>query len=230
MLMKVKRSMLGLMGALVMQGWAAENPWLHEHGIYHGELVKLDEASYYKRVQDDLYSLNSQLEQMLELEIDVAEQFIATNQYGWERVETNSLGEVIGEVVGLDERGVPIYSGLYSLEAVASSGITNLWSGGSSGLNLDGTGTEVAMWDGGIARLTHEEFQREGGTCITNLDGSTGYNNWHATPVAGVMGAAGVNPAVRGSAPAIERIHCAYHRYDLSTMLVSFMENEFQIS
>ena len=61
MLLKVKRSILGLMGALVMQGWAAENPWLHEHGMQNGELLKLDEASYYEDILDELFTVNSEM-------------------------------------------------------------------------------------------------------------------------------------------------------------------------
>jgi hypothetical protein len=82
MLLKVKLSILGLMGALLMQGWAAENAWLHDHGIDHGELVKLDEASYYEGILDELFIANSEMGDMQREQLERAQSLIATNEYG----------------------------------------------------------------------------------------------------------------------------------------------------
>lgn len=230
MLLKVKRSILGLMGALVMQGWAAENPWLHEHGMQNGELVKLDEASYYEGILDELLSVNSEMGDMQREQLERAQSLIATNEYGWTEVITNEVGEIIGEVVGLDYRGVPIYAGAYSLGAAATSGITNLWTGGASGLDLDGAGTEVAMWDVHLPRFNHQEFMRDGLSRISRLDDHPTSSRSHPTQIAGILGAAGIHPAVRGMAPQVDVIHAADYRGDLGNMLAAFVTNNYQVS
>lgn len=82
MLLKVQLSILGLMGAFLMQGWAAEDAWLHDHGIHQGELVKLDEASYYEGILDELFIENSEMSDMQREQLERAESLIATNEYG----------------------------------------------------------------------------------------------------------------------------------------------------
>ncbi len=64
--------------------------------------------------------------------------------------------------------------------------------GGISGLNLDGSGVRIGIWDGGRVRLTHQEF---GGRVVAGTD--TSGNSSHATHVAGTIGASGVSATAK---------------------------------
>jgi len=64
--------------------------------------------------------------------------------------------------------------------------------GGLSGLDLEGSGYTVGVWDGGLVRASHQEF----GGRVTPVD--TGPTTDHATHVAGTIAAAGVMPGAEG--------------------------------
>jgi hypothetical protein len=215
---------------LVLQGWSDDTAWLHHHGIRNGELLRLDETSYYERILDELILINGEMDDMQREQLERAEALIATNQYGWTDVITNEAGDVLGEVIGLDYRGIPIYEGSYSLDAAGTSGITNLRTGGSSGLNIDGTGAEVAMWDVHLPRFNHQEFIRDGESRISSLYSHPTINKSHPTLIAGILGAAGINQEVRGMAPQVDIIHAASFRTDLGNMLSAFITNDYKIS
>lgn len=118
----VKGSIFCGISMLVLQGWSDDTAWLHHHGIKNGELLRLDETSYYERILDELILINGEMDDMQREQLERAEALIATNQYGWTDVITNEAGDVLGEVIGLDYRGIPIYEGSYSLDA-AGTGI-----------------------------------------------------------------------------------------------------------
>jgi hypothetical protein len=90
--------------------------------------------------------------------------------------------------------GVPIYYVTYGLESADSLSVDELWPGGSTGLNLTGTGIRLGIWDGGAVDPTHPEFRGR----LRILDGADPED--HATHVGGIMAAAGVNPLARGMA------------------------------
>ncbi len=62
-------------------------------------------------------------------------------------------------------------------------------------LTLHGTGVALGVWDGGSARLTHQEFAGR----VTTGDGSSAHP--HSTHVTGTMIASGVVASARGMAP-----------------------------
>ena len=69
--------------------------------------------------------------------------------------------------------------------------------GGSLGLDLDGSGYTVGVWDAGAVLPTHQEF----GGRVSVIDGAA--SDWHATHVGGTIGAAGVNAAAEGMATGV---------------------------
>lgn len=81
-----------------------------------------------------------------------------------------------------------------NLAAADTTNADQLWKGGTLGLNLDGSGVKVGVWDEGSVRGTHQEF-----TGRVSYGDSAVYND-HATHVAGTIGAAGVNADARGMA------------------------------
>lgn len=105
--------------------------------------------------------------------------------------------------------GKPIYRSTDNLSAARATKTVHLWDGGSLGLNLDGTGMTVGVWDGGPADDTHVEFDNTSGTqsrvsIIDNvvIDGDTGFSS-HGTHVSGTIAANGTNPDAIGMAPNI---------------------------
>ncbi len=102
--------------------------------------------------------------------------------------------------------GKPIYKATDNLEAARATKTDRLWSGGNLGLNLDGAGMTVGVWDGGPAQDTHPEFDNAASSAsrMDNIetaivDGDTGFSS-HATHVAGTIAAKGVNSNAKGMA------------------------------
>lgn len=98
------------------------------------------------------------------------------------------------------EKDVPIYFVTSSnLNAAATTKASDLWTGGSLGLNLNGQGMIVGEWDGGAVRSTHQEF----GARVIQQDGAAfaiNGNTSHATHVAGTLIASGVQSNAKGMA------------------------------
>ncbi|WP_417876209.1 S8 family serine peptidase [Winogradskyella sediminis] len=103
--------------------------------------------------------------------------------------------------------GEVLYRTTDNLNAARATKTTALQSGGSLGLNLDGTGMTIGVWDGGPADSSHPEFENKTNTgsrvsIIDNstVDGDTGFSS-HGTHVTGTIAAKGVNASALGMAP-----------------------------
>jgi hypothetical protein len=90
--------------------------------------------------------------------------------------------------------GSPVYYTTNSANAADTVSTDELWPGGSSLLDLDGTGVLLHIWDAGAVRDTHQELAGR----VTKQDDATTAN--HSTHVGGIMIATGVEPAARGMA------------------------------
>lgn len=95
-----------------------------------------------------------------------------------------------------DHTGDPIYYLLDNESSAISSKIDRITTGGSTGLDLDGTNIEFGLWDGGSPRVTHQEFDSN----ITIVDNAA--VSGHATHIAGILTATGIVPQAKGMAPA----------------------------
>ncbi len=84
------------------------------------------------------------------------------------------------------EGGVPNYLTPLDLQGAVTLSTTNVWPGGPTGFNLNGTNVTVSMWDEASPRLNHIEFDAR----IAEFDGNTNLS-YHSTGVAGVLAAAG---------------------------------------
>ena len=99
--------------------------------------------------------------------------------------------------------GKPIYRSTYNLGAARATKTDRLRTGGSLGLNLDGSGMTVGVWDGGPADNSHPEFD----TRVTVVDftmsdtDEPGPYSDHGTHVTGTIAANGTNPNALGMAP-----------------------------
>ncbi|CAM3824572.1 S8 family serine peptidase [Pontibacter korlensis] len=120
-------------------------------------------------------------------------------KYGWVIEKEFKDGRVIS-LQGLDATGLPVYYITYNNSNAAATTKTNqLWSGGSLGLNLSGSGSSIAnklaIWDGGRVRASHQELTGR----VTQKDNPS-KDSEHATHVAGTMIASGINPLAKGMA------------------------------
>ena len=82
-------------------------------------------------------------------------------QKGWKTKYTNKKGDFLElhEVVD----GKPIYYTTYNAAAAKSTRTNHLNTGGSLGLNLMGKNMTAYVWDAGIARASHREYDGAGG-------------------------------------------------------------------
>jgi hypothetical protein len=101
-------------------------------------------------------------------------------------------------LVGLSQRGFPLYVATNNnIISAATIGTSQLWPGGSTGLNLSGSTaalkSKIAIWDGGRVLATHLELTGR----VVQKDNPSALSD-HSTHVSGTMIAAGVNPVARG--------------------------------
>lgn len=96
------------------------------------------------------------------------------------------------EIAGFDG-DKPLYHTTHNANAAISTGANLV----RSTYAVDGTGVVIGLWDGGSARVTHQEF----GGRVVSKDGASSID--HATHVAGTLSAFGVVAAAKGMAPAV---------------------------
>ncbi|WP_158961263.1 S8 family serine peptidase [Myroides fluvii] len=126
----------------------------------------------------------------------------------------------------INENGTYIYYATSNAGSRRTARVDDVAPGGSLGLNLDGTGMLVGVWDGQPALDTHVEFQAAaGGSRMTLrkplLNLGTASNDEkiafergrsHATHVSGTIAAKGTNASARGMAPAARIISYDWDR------------------
>jgi len=140
-------------------------------------------------------------------------------QKGWDTVITRPNGYV-SILAGIDAFGMPLYlSTENNILAAATIGTTKLWPGGSTGLNLSGSSSnmkdKLAMWDGGKVRSTHVELTGR----VKQTDATE--NSDHATHVAGTMIASGVNPLAKGMSFGLQELLAYDFSGDNSEMMAA---------
>jgi hypothetical protein len=96
--------------------------------------------------------------------------------------------------------GKPIYYTTFNVAAAKSTRVDHLNAGGSLGLNLEGQNMTAHVWDGGIARASHQEYDGAGGNNRFSA-GDSGSLNYHSAHVTGTIMASGVVANSKGMAP-----------------------------
>lgn len=105
------------------------------------------------------------------------------------------------EIQRVDASGNPIYYSTFNVDAARSTRTNHLNSGGSLGLNLNGQNMTAYVWDGGIARSSHQEYDGAGGTNRFSVGDGSSSPNFHAAHVTGTIIASGVQASAKGMAP-----------------------------
>ncbi|TDT46451.1 putative secreted protein (Por secretion system target) [Maribacter spongiicola] len=112
----------------------------------------------------------------------------------WKIKETLANGKKI-ELQGIGVDGSPLYYETYSDEAGMVSRASTLNTDGLLGLNLDGDGMNVGVWDAGVALENHIEYASR----VTIADGNAEVDA-HATRVSGSIISTGIKKDARGVA------------------------------
>lgn len=115
---------------------------------------------------------------------------------GWPVFVKKDDGNIL-ELMRLTPDGHPIYYSTENVNAARATRASFLNSGGGMGLNLNGQGMTVRVWDGGNVRSSHIAF---GGRVTIGDNSSTGASG-HATHVTGTIIASANPAAVKGMAP-----------------------------
>ena len=107
---------------------------------------------------------------------------------------------VLFELQFIAEDGTPIYFRTFNSNAAISTRANYLNTGGGLGLNLNGDDLIAHVWDGGLARGTHQEYDGPGGSNRFSIGDGTTALHYHSAHVTGTIMASGVQPAAKGMA------------------------------
>ncbi|PKH49873.1 peptidase S8 [Tenacibaculum sp. Bg11-29] len=118
---------------------------------------------------------------------------------GWKTKFTTKEGSLVElqRVVN----GKPIYYTTFNVAAAKSTRTNHLNLGGSLGLNLMGQGMTAHVWDGGLARTTHQEYDGTGGNNRFSIGDGTTVKHYHSAHVTGTIMSSGVDANAKGMAP-----------------------------
>ena len=106
------------------------------------------------------------------------------------------------ELIKVTEENKPIYYKTDNVGAAISTRANYLHNGGGLGLDVEGQGMTAYIWDGGLARATHNEYDGTGGdNRFRKGDNSTALN-FHGAHVMGTIISSGNGLAsAKGMAP-----------------------------
>ncbi|WP_304156074.1 GEVED domain-containing protein [Mesonia mobilis] len=141
---------------------------------------------------------------------------VAKNQH--QKQETNNLATQRGlqkrvvladggvaELQYIADDGSPIYYRTFNVKAAKSTRADYLNSGGGLGLSIDGQNMTAYVWDGGHARVSHQEYDGAGGSNRVSIEDAASEGgtqlNYHAAHVTGTIAASGVQANAKGMAP-----------------------------
>lgn len=105
------------------------------------------------------------------------------------------------ELQRVDPDGTLVYYRTMNVAASRSTRANHLNIGGSTGFNLDGQSMTAHIWDGGLARSTHQEYDGPGGNDRFSIGDGTTTLNYHSAHVTGTIIASGVVASAKGMAP-----------------------------
>ncbi|OZV67110.1 S8 family serine peptidase [Winogradskyella aurantia] len=162
-------------------------------------LMTQDQLTKMSQAQKDLYQRVKTADSLKTVRIG---NYLQQNPQAEERFVYDDKMYILTDVI----ENNPIYTTLDNLDSARASYTNELQVGGTLGLDLDGTGIAVGVWDGGPIQTTHTEFQDASGSQarvsnieFLNTDGSTAISS-HGTHVSGTIAARGVNANAKGMA------------------------------
>ncbi|WP_405610519.1 S8 family serine peptidase [Polaribacter sp. Asnod1-A03] len=128
------------------------------------------------------------------------EAILLAKQKGWQISYTDSNGSYY-EIMKVSKEGKPLYYKTDNVDAAISTRTNFLHKDGGLGLDIEGQGMTAYVWDGGLARTTHQEYDGIGGEDRFSIGDGTEVLNYHGAHVMGTIIASGFDPLAKGMAP-----------------------------
>ena len=125
---------------------------------------------------------------------------LLASKEGWKTRYTDDNGSYF-ELMRVSEEGKPLYYRTFNVAAAKSTRTNFLHNNGGLGLNIEGQGMTAHIWDGGIARATHQEYDGDGGEDRFSVGDGSSVLSFHAAHVTGTVIASGLVSAAKGMAP-----------------------------
>ncbi|MCG1035108.1 S8 family serine peptidase [Polaribacter sargassicola] len=125
---------------------------------------------------------------------------LIAKQKGWKISYIDSDGSYY-ELMKVSKDGKPLYYKTDNADAAISTRANFLHKDGGLGLDIEGQGMTAYVWDGGLARTTHQEYDGDGGEDRFSIGDGTTELNFHAAHVMGTIIASGFEPQAKGMAP-----------------------------
>ncbi|RLD53745.1 MAG: peptidase S8, partial [Bacteroidetes bacterium] len=119
------------------------------------------------------------------------------------------------ELMSVSEEGLPLYYTTNNVNAAKSTRANTLHNGGILGLNVVGQNMEAHVWDGGLARGSHQEYDGAGGSNRFSIGDGTTTLHYHSAHVTGTIIASGYVSNAKGMAPQADAIGYDWD-YDVS--------------
>lgn len=147
---------------------------------------------------DNLIELKESIIQKNKVNAKIINDYIRKNGITKQVLENGNLKEI-----KYIQNNKPIYVTVDNVNAAISTRTNKLHNGGGLGLNLEGQGMYIAVWDSGTVLLTHQEFLNSdsSGYRVTKGETLITTTSDHGTHVAGTMVAKGTDPNAKGMAP-----------------------------
>lgn len=164
-----------------------------------------------------------------EQEIERTKVLTKAQEKGWPLTYTEN-GIFYG-LVGITDDDKPLYYKTDNVAAARSTRTNFLHQDGSLGLNLEGQGMTAHVWDGGIARTTHQEYDGPGGSNRFSVGDGSGpaSRNFHAAHVTGTIMASGFSSSAKGMAPQARAVGYDWF-FDVSEAANSALNNGMLVS
>ncbi|RNC92193.1 MAG: T9SS C-terminal target domain-containing protein [Allomuricauda sp.] len=153
---------------------------------------------YYASNQNEIVKLQAKLEKEYLYNTSRMQQLEFSN--GWKKKEVLVDGSVVA-LNDFGDDGTPLFYTTLMDPTSKVSRANTLHKGGDLGLELDGNGLQIGVWDAGPALETHQEFD----TRVSTNDGSNETSS-HATLVTGTLVSSGVKNKAKGVAYAAQAL------------------------
>ncbi len=135
----------------------------------------------------------------LDAELEKAKAIKLARQNNWP-IRYEEDGKLM-ELMNISEEGKPIYFTTYNVDAAESTRANTMHNGGLLGLNVLGQNMEAHVWDGGLARSSHQEYDGAGGNNRFSIGDGTSTLHYHSAHVTGTIIASGYQANAKGMAP-----------------------------
>ena len=134
-----------------------------------------------------------------DFQIEKDKAVLLATQRGWQ-IKYTENGSYY-ELIKISKQGKPIYFKTDNVDAATSTRANFMHNNGGLGLNIEGQGMTAYVWDGGLARATHQEYDGAGGENRYSAGDSSTDLSFHGAHVTGTIISSGFDSDAKGMAP-----------------------------